>query len=422
MALQSPGGPPHRPGHPGQFDSEVPEQSRCALLGPAPSHHDCACSDCRSTRTPRPIVEDTATLRRYTPLLDAGLALFRASISAVRLPCSLSASNERRPRVAWMMPALSARYCTWPALALRTAVATSGVTVPTFGLGIRPRGPRIWPSVPTTRIASGAAITTSNGMSPAFTRAARSSMPTMSAPAALASSALAPWANTATRLVLPVPLGITTAPRTTWSDFFGSMPSCTATSMDSSNLAVAASLTRVRASLKAYSFVLSTLPCRAFCFLVSFVMSDALHRDAHRTGRTGQRADGGVDARGVHVLELGLGDLFELGPGDLADLVAVRRGRTLLQLHGLLDQDRRGRGLDDEGEALVRVRRDDDGQRQAGFHALGLRVERLAELHNVQAALAQCRADRRRRIGFACRNLQLDKTDDFLRHGFTPCG
>ena len=34
-------------------------------------------------------------------------------------------------------------------------------------------------------------------------------MPTMSAPAALASSALAPWANTATRLVLPVPAGST---------------------------------------------------------------------------------------------------------------------------------------------------------------------------------------------------------------------
>ena len=35
-------------------------------------------------------------------------------------------------------------------------------------------------------------------------------MPTMSAPAARASSALAPWANTATRLVLPVPVGSTT--------------------------------------------------------------------------------------------------------------------------------------------------------------------------------------------------------------------
>ena len=89
-------------------------------------------------------------------------------------------------------------------------------------------------------------------------------MPTMSAPAALASSALAPCANTATRLVLPVPLGITTAPRTTWSDFLASMPSCTATSIDSSNFAVAHSLTSARAPSSGYSLVLSTLPVVAF--------------------------------------------------------------------------------------------------------------------------------------------------------------
>ena len=44
--------------------------------------------------------------------------------------------------------------------------ATSGVTVPTLGFGIRPRGPSIWPSLPTTRIASGLAITTSKSRSP----------------------------------------------------------------------------------------------------------------------------------------------------------------------------------------------------------------------------------------------------------------
>src|SRR6185369_6205566 len=200
------------------------------------------------------------------------------------------------------------------------------------------------------------------------------------------------------------------------------MPSCTATSMDSSNLAVAASFTMPNASVKAYSLVGSTLPCRAFCFLVSLVISKALHRDAHRTGRTGQGPNGGVHARGVHVLELGLGDLFELSPRDLPDLVAVRRGGPLFQLHGLFDQHRRRRRLDDESEALVRVSRDHDGQRQAGLDALGLRVERLAELHDVQSALAQRRADRRRRIGLARWHLQLDKTDDFFRHGSLLAG
>ena len=69
------------------------------------------------------------------PLLDAGLDLFNASISARRLATSLSSSNDLRPIVAWTMPALSTRNWTWPALALRTACATSGVTVPTFGFG-----------------------------------------------------------------------------------------------------------------------------------------------------------------------------------------------------------------------------------------------------------------------------------------------
>src|SRR6218665_2249737 len=197
-------------------------------------------------------------------------------------------------------------------------------------------------------------MTTSKGMSPALTRSARSSMPTTSAPAARASSALAPWAKTATRLVLPVPLGITTAPRTTWSDFLASMPSCTATSMDSSNLAVAASLTMASASVSAYSFLLSTLPASAFCFLVSLLISDTLHIHAHGTRRTGDRAHCGVQIGGGHVLHLGLGDLFELRARDLAALVGVRLGRTLVQLDGLLDQDRRGRRLDHEGEALVR--------------------------------------------------------------------
>ena len=75
-------------------------------------HNAYAAMDWVSTRTPTPMVDETATLRRYKPLLDAGLALFSASISAERLPCSLSFSNERRPIVECTMPALSTRNCT----------------------------------------------------------------------------------------------------------------------------------------------------------------------------------------------------------------------------------------------------------------------------------------------------------------------
>jgi hypothetical protein len=70
----------------------------------------------------------------------------------------------------------------------------------------------------------------------------------MSAPAALASSALGPRANTATRTVLPVPLGRVTTPRTIWSAWRGSTPRFIATSIVSSNFAVALDLISVIAS------------------------------------------------------------------------------------------------------------------------------------------------------------------------------
>src|SRR5690606_7266970 len=138
--------------------------------------------------------------------------------------------------------------------------------------------------------------------------------------------------------------------RTTWSDFLASTPSCTATSMDSSNLAVAASFTRASASLRGYSLVVSTLPCWALAFLVSLAISHALHVHAHRAGRAGDGAHGSIQIRGREVGHLGLGDLLELGARDLADLVGVRLGRALVQLDRLLDQRGRRRRLDDEGE------------------------------------------------------------------------
>src|SRR6218665_3248225 len=125
--------PPHGAfGRPEDFLSRLATTAR---------HH--AVMDCVSTRTPPPIVEDSASLRRYWPLLDAGLGLFSASISAARLPCSLASSNERRPIVLCTMPALFAPNIPLPPFPFFNPQATSGVTVPTLGLGIRPRGPRI---------------------------------------------------------------------------------------------------------------------------------------------------------------------------------------------------------------------------------------------------------------------------------------
>ena len=87
----------------------------------------------------------------------------------------------------------------------------------------------------------------------------------------------------------------------------------------------------------------------------------------------------------------------------------------------LIRVDRRRR-LDDEGKALVRESGDHHGQRQTGLNTLGLGVERLAELHDVQAALTQCRADGWGWIGLASWHLQLDKADDFFRHTFLLAG
>src|SRR5690606_28397167 len=246
---------------------------------------------------------------------------------------------------------------------------------------------------------------------------ARSSMPTASAPAARASSALAPGgANTATRTVLPVPCGSTVEPRTCWSDFLASTPRRTATSTASTNLALLCSLTICSASSMGYALPGCTASLIAFCRLVS-AMSSALHHQAHRTGGARDGAHGRVQVGGGQIGFLRLGDVLELGAGDLA-LLRGDRGLRAGGDAGRLLQQHRGRGaLGDEGEGAVGVRGDDDRDRQARLELLGGGVERLAELHDVQAALAERGADGRGRIGLPGLDLQLDVADDFLCHG-----
>src|SRR6266566_4905380 len=142
-----------------------------------------------------------------------------------------------------MMPNLSVRNSTLPPLESRTARATSLVTVPDFGFGIRPRGPRIFPSGPTFAIMSGVAIAESKSVHPSCTRLTMSSPPTTSAPASWASRALSPTAKTATRTFLPVPLGSTTEPRTICSACRGSTPSRMWASTVASNLEIDVSRT-----------------------------------------------------------------------------------------------------------------------------------------------------------------------------------
>src|SRR5687767_11768769 len=168
-------------------------------------------------------------------------------------------------------------------------------------------------------MASGLAITRSKLIWPAFTCAARSSMPTMSAPAALASSTFLPAVNTATRSVLPVPCGMTVEPRTCWSDLAASMPRLTAASTVSLNFAVANSFTSLSASSTEYCLPGCSLLFQAFSrFAIAMALLHHVH--AHGTGTAGDRADRGVEIGRRQVRRLGLGDLFELLARDLAHL------------------------------------------------------------------------------------------------------
>src|SRR5690606_712654 len=141
---------------------------------------------------------------------------------------------------------------------------------------------------------------------------ARSSMPTASAPAARASSALAPaGANTATRTLLPVPGRRTVAPRTCCAHLLASTPRRTATSTASTNLALLCSLMIFRASSIAYALPGCTAAWIAFCRLFSAMVS-ALHRQAHRTGRARDGAYCCFQLGRGQVRFLRLGDVLEL--------------------------------------------------------------------------------------------------------------
>jgi len=83
---------------------------------------------------------------------------------------------------------------------------------------------------------------------------------------------------------------------------------------------------------------------------------------------------------------------------------------------GLLQEHPGRRGLGDEGEALVLVDGDDDGEDVTGL-LLGGGVELLAEGHYVDALLTEGGTDRRGRIRLPRGDLELDLSCDFFGHG-----
>ena len=93
-------------------------------------------------------------------------------------------SNDALPITKCRLACLSTRKLILPPLMSETAFATSGVTVPVFGFGIRPRGPSTRAMRPTLAIWSGVAIAASKSRKPPWIFSIRSSLPTSSAPAA----------------------------------------------------------------------------------------------------------------------------------------------------------------------------------------------------------------------------------------------
>src|SRR6185437_2730582 len=142
--------------------------------------------------------------------------------------------------------------------------------------------------------------------------------------------------------------------------------------------------------------------------------------DAHATGRTFDRVHGGFKVEAVEIGHFDFRDLFDLLHGDLADFGLVRLGRAFREANGAFNEYRNRRRLRDERERTVGVHGDNGGYNQA-FLILARRlgVERLAELHDVDALRTESGTDGGSRRSLASRNLQLYLCLNFLSH-FNP--
>src|SRR4051794_32457341 len=157
--------------------------------------------------------------------------------------------------------------------------------------------------------------------------------------------------------------------------------------------------------------------------VIRFVQRSAGDGDAHRPRGAGDDLLRLVEVGGVEVGHLGLGDLADLVTGDRGDLGLVRLARALLDAGGLEQHARGRRGLGDKGERAVLVDRDLDRDDVAALR-LGRGVVRLAELHDVDAVLAERRTHGRRGGGRTGVDLELDDRGQPLPggHDFFLCG
>src|SRR5690606_34129321 len=147
-----------------------------------------------------------------------------------------------------------------------------------------------------------------------------------------------------------------------------------------------------------------------------------LHVQAHAASRTCDGPYGSFQFGSGQISLLGLGDLFQLGTGNGADLLGIGTSGTAGNASSFLQQHGCRGALGFKSEAAVTVDSDDHRSRQTRLLALSAGVERLAELHDVHAMLTQCRADRRRRVGLTGLYLKLDISLNLLSHSYSVTG
>ena len=132
-------------------------------------------------------------------------------------------------------------------------------------------------------------------------------------------------------------------------------------------------------------------------------------------GRSGDDLGGLLRILGGQVGHLDFHDLHQLVLRDLADFLLVRLSGSRGETRDLLQQDRCGRLLRDEGERRIGEHRDLDGQQVTGL-GLRPRVEVLAELHDVHAGLTEGGADRGRGVRLAGDDLEFENGFNFFCH------
>src|SRR3989338_5576834 len=281
-----------------------------------------------------------------------------ASITWLALSSSFSFVKDLFPILTWIPACLSDLNSILPALTSLIALATSALTVPAFGVGIRPRGPKIFPNLLKSRIISGVAITTSKSINPLPTFSIRSSAPIRSAPASLAFCSCSPLQKTAMRTFLPVPCGKTTVPRITWSELLVSILREKCNSTVSSNFTLGNLSIFSMASLREY--VRSAVNCctAVFMRLLILIILDH-HLDTHAAGRSFNSFYGLGEIHRVQIFHFGLGDLFNLFARDLANFFTPSRPGGFSQIGRPFDQDGARRSLDDKIKRLILVNGND---------------------------------------------------------------